>query len=153
MVVTNLNAGGQTAIDIDSVTNVTGTNQFHLISYNAFNGSLANFALGTVPVRFTGVLSNNAVNHSIDLVVAKAPVLTPGISSTLYSAADGTLTISGTNGNAGFSYYVLTSTNVALPLSNWSVIDVDAFDPSGNFTFIVYPDPTVSPQFYRLQVP
>ncbi len=32
-------------------------------------------------------------------------------------------------------YYVLSSTNVALPLSNWTRLQTNSFDANGNFSF------------------
>jgi hypothetical protein len=41
----------------------------------------------------------------------------------------------GTNGMPGAAYYVLTSTNLALPLASWSIISTNNFDGQGNFGF------------------
>jgi hypothetical protein len=43
--------------------------------------------------------------------------------------------ISGTNGLAGGTYYVLTSTNVALPLARWTSFATNTFAPDGSFSF------------------
>ena len=56
----------------------------------------------------------------------------PGINSFLQSG--GNLVFSGTNGPASGAYYVLTSTNLSLPLSNWTVLSTNSFDASGNFS-------------------
>jgi hypothetical protein len=62
--------------------------------------------------------------------------------------------MSGTNNNSGVgggSYHVLTSTNVALPLTNWSVLSSGTFDPNGNFS--VTNPMTGSKGFFLLRVP
>jgi cytochrome c peroxidase len=48
-----------------------------------------------------------------------------------------------------WTYYVLATTNVALPLADWQVTDTNSFDGAGNFSFV---DSTSggSQKFYRL---
>lgn len=52
-------------------------------------------------------------------------------------------------GVPGWTYYVLTTTNAALPLVDWQVAATNSFDASGNFSFA---DQTTgsSQKFYRL---
>jgi hypothetical protein len=60
----------------------------------------------------------------------------------------------GTNGFAGGTYYVLTSTNLALPLSLWSPLSTNLLAAPGNFT-ITATNGLISDaqrQFYILQV-
>ena len=61
--------------------------------------------------------------------------------------------MSGSNGTPNTSYYVLTSTNVTLPLSNWSRIVTNQFDGSGNFIFSNAINPGILQYFFRLQLP
>jgi len=61
--------------------------------------------------------------------------------------------LSGTNGAASNPYYVLASTNVALPLSNWSRIATNSFDVNGHFAFTNSLIPAMPQRFYRLQLP
>jgi hypothetical protein len=60
----------------------------------------------------------------------------------------------GTNGFAGGTYYVLTSTNVALPFSQWSLIATSILSASGNFTVTATNGlgRNVPHQFYILRV-
>lgn len=61
--------------------------------------------------------------------------------------------ISGTN-NSGSSgtYRMLTSTNLLLPRTNWTVVTNASFDGKGNFSF-TNAIGSNSQQFYTLQVP
>jgi beta-mannosidase len=64
------------------------------------------------------------------------------------------LSISATNGPANGTYYLLSSTNIALPLSQWTPVLTNAFDSRGNLnltTNII--DPSKAQGFYILQVP
>jgi hypothetical protein len=68
--------------------------------------------------------------------------------------------LSGTNlvvsglGHPGGTYWVLVSTNPALPLANWARIETNSFDPvTGSFSFTNSIAPQNSQLFYRLQSP
>ena len=59
---------------------------------------------------------------------------TPGITSFTLNGAD--IVISGTNGQqAGDAYYLLESTNVALPLSQWACVATNVLGAGGSFTY------------------
>ena len=59
---------------------------------------------------------------------------------------------SGSNGVPNWTYYVLTSTNLSLPLSNWTVIATNTFDRVGNFNFTNSMNPNAPPAFYLLKL-
>jgi len=61
--------------------------------------------------------------------------------------------LSGTNGTHGGNYYVLASTNVAAPMTNWSRIATNTFDSSGNFTVTNPITPGTPQRFFRFQLP
>ena len=54
---------------------------------------------------------------------------------------------------AGVSFTVLGSTNVALPLSNWTVLGVATEAPAGQFSFSDPQSITNQARFYRLRSP
>ncbi|HEY1661862.1 MAG TPA: NPCBM/NEW2 domain-containing protein [Verrucomicrobiae bacterium] len=62
------------------------------------------------------------------------------------------LIFSGSNGISGWPYYVLSSTNPALPLTNWTIISTSAFDAGGNFNFTNPANPTLPQMFYLLRL-
>ena len=71
-----------------------------------------------------------------------------------------TESLSGTNlvisgvGHPGGTYWVLVSTNPALPLANWARIATNFFDPvTGSFSFTNSIDPQNSQLFYQLRSP
>jgi poly(beta-D-mannuronate) lyase len=69
------------------------------------------------------------------------------------TASGGNFIFSGTNGVSNWPYVVLTSTNIALPLANWTAVSTNAFDGNGNFTFTNQMDPNAVQTFYRLRLP
>ncbi len=68
-------------------------------------------------------------------------------------AAGNNLVMSGGNGTPSISYYVLTSTHVALPMTNWWRLVTNQFDLSGNFNFTNAINLLTPQLFYRLQLP
>jgi hypothetical protein len=83
------------------------------------------------------------------LLVAGSP--RPRITGLVLSGAN--LLISGTNGVPNSDYYVLVSTNLALPLGNWTRVATNRFDASGNFSFTQPVNFNQRQQFHRLLLP
>jgi PKD repeat protein len=55
--------------------------------------------------------------------------------------------------NGGYYYWLRSSTNVALPVTNWSILATNPFDAYGNFTNSIPVIPGMPQTFYRLQMP
>jgi hypothetical protein len=70
---------------------------------------------------------------------------------TAISLQGGSLSVSGTGGQTNGTYYVLASTNVALPVYQWSRIATNQFDGGGNFTFTNAFNPSAPASFYLIQ--
>jgi autotransporter-associated beta strand protein len=58
----------------------------------------------------------------------------PGITNFTMNGAN--VVIAGTNGQTGDAYYLLTSTNIAQPLSQWQTAATNVLTANGSFTFI-----------------
>lgn len=63
------------------------------------------------------------------------------------------LIFNGSNGQPGWTYRVLVSTNLTLPASQWLPIATNTFDSNGNFDFTNNIDPSSPQQFYLLETP
>ena len=150
---TSLNTGGASnVIDIASLPAIGSVpDQFPLIEYTSIGGSGYNFVLGSLPSgeNFAGYLSNNVANSSVDLVAVQFPANGPSFASAKLAGTN--LVFSGINGVASWPYFVLTTTNLALPASKWSCIATDAFDSSGNFVFTNNPNASSPIRFFCLQ--
>jgi hypothetical protein len=59
---------------------------------------------------------------------------------------------SGSNGPVGHNYVVLTSTNLATPLTNWTPVLTNGFNPDGTFNVTNGINPAAGRGFYLLQV-
>lgn len=58
-----------------------------------------------------------------------------------------------TNGIANGTNYVLTSTNVALPVAQWTPLATNQFEGNGNSSWTNTINPTIPRQFYLIQMP
>lgn len=149
--VATLNASGASTITIDGIVNVSGVTTFPLISYTGSAPAAGNFVNGALPSGFSGNLVNNTAQKRIDLVVAPNAAVTPRINAINLTGMN--LVIGGTNGFPGGLYYVLASTNVALPRNQWLPISTNPFDANGNFNFTNLLNPAAPQIFYLLQLP
>jgi len=77
--------------------------------------------------------------------------LQPGISG--FSVSVSNVVINATNGWSGRTYFVLVSTNVALPLNQWLPATTNILSANGNFTITVTNtfNPAIPQQFYILK--
>ena len=124
---------------------------FKLFSATSYNGAFDAINPATPGTGMIWDTNSLAVDGTLKVAVQPPPLPT-GIASFQFSGADLTLTVS--NGTAGVGFSVLTSTNVALPLNQWTPINTGTFDGSQNFQVLVPGAATAgSPsQYYSLQV-
>jgi hypothetical protein len=107
------------------------------------------FVLGSLPAGYTGTLGTNVSGTVIQLTINTAPFPPHGAKFTSVNLSAGNVVLAGTNGLANGIYYVLSSTNVALPFASWPVVATSSYDGSGHFN-IAIPE-TNSPSFYIIK--
>jgi len=91
---------------------------------------------------------------SVTSSVATLTVLLPSPPKLAVPALSGTsFIIAGTNGTANATYYLLASTNVALPLTNWTRLETNIMDAQGEFAITNGVDYHQPQLFYRLELP
>lgn len=132
------------------VTNVGGRLQAG-DTFTLFSGgglSTGTFTLN-LPNYYSWDTSNLGVNGSIR-VTAVSPL--PAITNVDFSQlSSGTITLNAVNGAPNAPVTVLTTTNLALPVSSWTTANTGAFDGSGNYTQSISVDPTLPQRYYLLQ--
>lgn len=150
---------GATSYTVERAASLNGT--YTIIATNIFapvvgsgitNGTYldATALTGTNYYIVASVNPNGSTNSSpVSAVVTVAPP--PQITSV--QLLNGNFVIGGSNGTPGAPYYVLTSTNLALPLAQWTPVLTDHFNSSGNFASTNSIIPGVPRNFYLIQVP
>jgi alpha-L-fucosidase len=102
----------------------------------------------------TAVIQENlptSNNGNLNALVVRQPPPVPLIGGIQVSGNK--VIITGTNGTAGADYDLLASTNLALPMSNWTVLSTNQFGPGGGFNCTNSAHPDWPQTFYRLRLP
>jgi len=134
-----------------TVSNLAGTlalgDTFKLFSATAVSG---NFSSVSLPPLTNGLSWNKialASSGTITVVSNTQPVLGKIVVN------GSALKLSGSNGVPGNLYFVITATNVAMPVAQWTPVLTNSFDMLGNF-ICTNPLSISTPQkYYRLLVP
>ena len=93
--------------------------------------------------------NTNNLNTSGTLAVLAnpAPVFGPSVLS------GGSIVLTGSGGYAGGGYSVLANTNLAAPISAWTVVRTGTFDSAGNFAVTNPVSAGTNELFFRIRVP
>jgi hypothetical protein len=139
------NAGFGTVIVSNVGPALAVGNRFKLFSSPVLNG-------GALAVTGGGVIwkNNLAVDGSVSVLSLALPPH-PVINNVSLTGPN--LVLGGTNGLAGAGYYLLSSTNIALPLAGWTHELNGAFDVNGHFIITNAVTPGAPDKFYILQYP
>jgi hypothetical protein len=132
------------------VTNIGGSLQAGN-SFILFTGTRSGSFSSVVLPPLSAGLGWNTNNLTVNGTISVVAVPRPSFGSTTLSGNN--LIFSGTGGPANGTYYVLTSTNIALPLASWTVLATNTFDGSGAFSFTNAINPVSPQQFFNLQMP
>jgi autotransporter-associated beta strand protein len=120
---------------------------FQLFTAQTFAG---NFSSLTLPALTAGLYWNtNALNTAGTVIVA---IETPPVIGSI-GVSNGKLVLSGTGGVTNGTYFVLGSTNLAAPVTNWTRLLTNQFDAGGNFIFTNTMNPNLPQSYYLLQLP
>jgi autotransporter-associated beta strand protein len=136
-----------------SVTNVgsgvlTAGDSFKVFSATSYKGAFSTLSPATPGMGL--VWNTNNLATSGILAVALGTVH-PQIGQ--LSVTDGNFILNGSGGAAGYNYSVLSSTNLALPLTNWNIVGTGIFDGFGGFLFTNTIGSQANQQFFIIQVP
>jgi len=141
-----LNCGGTL-----SLTNLSGSlapsDSFQLFTGSAPTGSFTNIVPVMPGSSLAWDLNSLASSGTIKIITAPPPHITH------ISPAAGQLSFTGFGGQPRANYYVLSTTNMSLPLAQWSMIATNSFDNSGNFQFSLTLNPNSPRCFYTLRLP
>jgi hypothetical protein len=131
---------------------LNGTN---LVDESSINGATSNLlTIAIAETNNSGIYTVIVTNIAGSVTSSNAvlSVLLPPIFGNIIAASDGSFILNGNGGLSNDTYYVLTSSNLAVPLGLWTPIATNQFDSQGQFIFTNIP-PTNAPQlFYILQM-
>ncbi|HEX5223074.1 MAG TPA: Ig-like domain-containing protein [Verrucomicrobiae bacterium] len=106
---------------------------------------------GRASFRFvsTDTLAGGGMTNIVSVLVA--PAVQPRFTN--IQPSNGNVILNGSGGLPLANYYLLASTDAALPMSNWTRVATNQFDVSGNFSVTNTLDSGASQMFYRLEIP
>ncbi len=142
-------------LTLNSTLNIAAGGGFGAGTYTlfAYGGSFSgNPVLGTTPAIAGYTYSITNPPGQVQLLVQTPAPPSPPIFGSISVTANG-LVMSGSGGTTNGTFYVLVSTNIALPLNQWMPVATNLFDGSGDFIFTNAPNPSVPQAFYLLEVP
>ncbi len=131
---------------------VDGTN---LMDGGQFSGAISNvLTISNAQLTNSGTYTVIITNIAGSMTSSNA-VLTVGPLSfaQVVAAGGGNFILSGVGGAIDGTYYVLATTNLTLPLTNWTAIATDQFDGLGDFIFTNVAQTNAPQVFYILKQP
>lgn len=142
----NVSYGGTLVLTNPGIAYSAG-DSFKLFSATGYSGAFANVS-PAIP-RVNLAWNTNTLATGV-LTIISSPTARPMFGS--LTMAGNNLAMSGSNGVPGWSYCLLTSTNLSLPVTSWTVIATNSFDGLGDFNFTCVVDPDSPQQYFLLQL-
>jgi fibronectin-binding autotransporter adhesin len=143
-----LTCGGTLQVNNLSGNPLAANDSFKLFDAASYSGAFASVTLPPLPAGLGWNTNSLNTNGTISVVIATVPVISP-----VSVSSNGGLVFTGTGGVADADFYLLTSTNIAAPMTNWTPVLTNQFDDNGNFNFTNPIDPNSPQNYYLLQLP
>jgi hypothetical protein len=121
----------------------TNGTSFSVLLYGSYTGSFTSLGL---PAGVTWQSTFGATNLTLTAGGVKPQFGAFNLSGT-------NLIFNGTGGTAGSNYVMLASTNLALPLTNWTALTTNTFDGTGQFHYTNNVSPAKPRQFFIFKLP
>ena len=143
-----LTCGGTLIVTNSGGSELAAGDSFRLFNAGSYGGGFNNVILPTLAnpglVWNTNALTSSGV---ISVVTPTAPIIDN------ITVTGSNLVLKGSGGMLDGNYYVLVSTNLSLPRSNWTRLLTNQFDGTGAFAVTNDLDPNAAQNFYLLQLP
>jgi fibronectin-binding autotransporter adhesin len=143
----NISYGGTLNLVNASGAPLAAGNSFHIFTAAGFSGS---FAAGIVPTTPGPGLVWDTTQLGSGIISVATGASQPVLGGAAISS--GNFIFSGSNGPANGNYVVLTTTNLATALTNWTPLVTNAFDSNGAFHYTNGVDTTVPHHFYTIKL-
>jgi autotransporter-associated beta strand protein len=135
-------------LTLGGTLNISDAGGFGPGTYTLFNYvgalSVGTLTLGTTPADYTYTIDTSVLGQ-VNLIVSQ-----PQIGN--ISVTPSGLVMSGFGGNTSSNFYLLSATNLALPLASWTRVLTNQFDTNGDFNFTNAMDTNAPQKFYILQL-
>ncbi len=142
-----LTRGGTLSVTNSGATALAAGDSFKLFGAGTYAGAFASVILPPLPVGLAWNTNSLATAGTLSVVAATHP----SFGSATVTASG--LVLSGTAGVAGADFYLLGTTNLNSPASNWARLLTNQFDSFGNFSVTNQINPDAPQSFYQLQLP
>jgi autotransporter-associated beta strand protein len=133
------------------VTNLAGTlaagDSFKLFNAGSYSGSFAGVSLPPLVAGLAWQTNTLLADGTLRIVATNNPVISS------FALSGNNFLLSVTGGPAGSPYRVFASTNLALPLTNWTPVWTDSFGLDGSGFFTNPANSTNALQFFNIRVP
>ena len=140
------------ALALNGVINVTNLAGFSAGTYPivTYSGALSGVlpVIGSKPVGYSVAVNTNTAGQVRLVVQTQTPPVFGSI-----KLAGTNLVFSGAGGPTNENYFLLASTNLALPVANWTRLYTNQFSATGAFAFTNAVNAAWPLSYYRLQLP
>ncbi len=115
-------------------------------------GVFTNYNLPALPSTLAWDTSALYTSGVIGIMASSNPTAPANITSVTISGGNVILTGTNLNGGTSFHYLVLTTTNLATALTNWTVLSTNSFNANGSFSYTNVIDPAQPAAFFSTKV-
>jgi autotransporter-associated beta strand protein len=147
-----LASGGLTYGGTLVITNLAGTltvgDTFKLFSSPTYLGDFSSIIPATPGSGLLWDMDNLEVDGTLSIKLGNA---IPQFGTISLNGSN--LVFNGSGGTAGTAFSILASTNLAIPLTDWTVIGSGLFDTDGNFTFTNDWTPDAPQKVFSIRIP
>ena len=144
-------SSGATSYNVKRTT-ISGNESATNASVTATSYTDTQVTNGTTYYYVVSAVNGGGESANSSEVSATPQLPSPPSFSSISATANG-LVMSGTGGTTNGTFYMLVSTNIALPLNQWTPVATNLFDGSGHFIFTNVPDPKAPQAYYILEIP
>ena len=137
--------GGTLQLTNASATPLAAGDSFTLFSASAYSGAFTNIVPSTPGPGLFWDTSGLATTGTLEVVPGGPLVMN------LPRVSGGNVVFTATGGQPNGTFYLMTTTNISLPLAQWTRMATNTFDGSGYFVFTNATGSNGPVRYYRLQ--
>ncbi len=153
-----INLYGHCTVKLTDTVNMSAGNEYPLIELaGGINTNSGNGFSLTLPIGVTATLTNDPsiIPGFITLALNVTSIVpyTPPVTFTGVKVSGNDLVLTATGGTAGDAVTVLSTTNLTLPMAQWTTVTTGNYDGSGNFSYTATGalSSGLRQQYFRLQ--